>query len=186
MIFKGQGGAFSQPGDSGSLIVSATGFNPVALLFAGNNSVTVGNPIDEVLAAFGVAIDGAGGPTPTTTTTTTTSTTTTSTTTSTTTTTVPAGEIVVVSISPNLVTSGSYSVPGRIDGLGFQPGLTVTFSGGNGPTPQAESPVVSEDRKVITFTLVMKDGGPPKPRVWTVTVQNPDGGFDTTSFTVDP
>jgi len=50
--------SFSQPGDSGSLIVTDDGNNPVGLLFAGNDYYTIANPIDEVLGAFGVDIDG--------------------------------------------------------------------------------------------------------------------------------
>jgi hypothetical protein len=50
---------FSNGGDSGSLIVTDDGnLNPVALLFAGSSSVTIGNRIDLVLNRFGVAIDG--------------------------------------------------------------------------------------------------------------------------------
>lgn len=48
---------FSAGGDSGSLIVSGTG-NPVALLFAGSSSTTIGNPIGAVLSYFNVTIDG--------------------------------------------------------------------------------------------------------------------------------
>jgi hypothetical protein len=44
----------SDAGDSGSLIVTQSGNNPVALLFAGSTSTTIGNPIQEVLNAFGV------------------------------------------------------------------------------------------------------------------------------------
>ena len=58
-------GAFSAGGDSGSLIVAkAQGKDqthknkPVGLLFAGSNTVTIANPIDAVLSAFGVTIDG--------------------------------------------------------------------------------------------------------------------------------
>lgn len=60
-------GGFSAGGDSGSLIVvdDKRGKNegpddrkPVGLLFAGSNTVTIANPIDAVLGAFGVAIDG--------------------------------------------------------------------------------------------------------------------------------
>ncbi|HEX6185251.1 MAG TPA: hypothetical protein VFZ44_15305 [Pyrinomonadaceae bacterium] len=43
------GGSFSAGGDSGSLILN-TNNNPVALLFAGSSSATIGNPINEVLA----------------------------------------------------------------------------------------------------------------------------------------
>lgn len=44
----------SDSGDSGSLIVTRSGNNPVALLFAGSTSTTIGNPIQEVMNAFGV------------------------------------------------------------------------------------------------------------------------------------
>ena len=44
------GGSFSAAGDSGSLIVSQAGAQPVALLFGGNSSSTVGNPVATVLA----------------------------------------------------------------------------------------------------------------------------------------
>lgn len=49
------GNSFSQGGDSGSLIVTndATA-SPVALLFAGSTSTTIGNPINVALATFGV------------------------------------------------------------------------------------------------------------------------------------
>jgi hypothetical protein len=43
---------FSAPGDSGSLIVNAQTAEPVALLFAGDRSSTIGNPIQAVLAAL--------------------------------------------------------------------------------------------------------------------------------------
>jgi len=51
-------GSFSAGGDSGSLVVTADGNNPVGLLFAGSTSMTVCNPIDAVLTRFGVTIDG--------------------------------------------------------------------------------------------------------------------------------
>ena len=60
VIIKGRKGSFSDGGDSGSLIVSKDGNHPVALLFAGSSSVTIGNPIGPVLGAFGVSIDGEG------------------------------------------------------------------------------------------------------------------------------
>ncbi|HET7603299.1 MAG TPA: hypothetical protein VFK36_09815, partial [Gemmatimonadales bacterium] len=50
---------FSDSGDSGSLIVTDdASANPVALLFAGSRSSTIGNPIGAVLSALGVTIDG--------------------------------------------------------------------------------------------------------------------------------
>jgi len=51
-------GTFSAGGDSGSLIVTQRSKNPVGLLFAGSSSMTVANPIDSVLSAFGVTVDG--------------------------------------------------------------------------------------------------------------------------------
>jgi hypothetical protein len=53
--------AFTQPGDSGSLVVTDdVNANPVGLLFAGNadGTMTIVNPIDSVLQYFHVAIDG--------------------------------------------------------------------------------------------------------------------------------
>ena len=50
-------GGFSAGGDSGSLVVTKDGNHPVGLLFAGSDTSTVANPIDEVLNAFGVVID---------------------------------------------------------------------------------------------------------------------------------
>jgi len=56
--------SFSDAGDSGSLIVTDTGASvnqlekAVALLFAGSNTTTFGNPIDKVLTLLGVVIDG--------------------------------------------------------------------------------------------------------------------------------
>jgi len=52
-------GTFSRAGDSGSLIVTTAGRQPVALLFAGSsNGYTFANPIGAVLKAFNVTIDG--------------------------------------------------------------------------------------------------------------------------------
>src|SRR5881394_598446 len=58
-------GTFSGGGDSGSLIVTDdSNLNPVALLFAGSSTVTIGNRIDLVLNRFGVTIDGSAPPPP--------------------------------------------------------------------------------------------------------------------------
>jgi hypothetical protein len=46
------GGGFSAEGDSGSLIVSQNSADPVALLFAGSDTDTVGNPVGSVLNFF--------------------------------------------------------------------------------------------------------------------------------------
>jgi hypothetical protein len=51
VITGNNGGAFSDSGDSGSLIVTDhAGKNPVGLLFAGSTSTTIANPIDAVLS----------------------------------------------------------------------------------------------------------------------------------------
>lgn len=58
------GGDFSGGGDSGSLIVTQSNATPVALLFAGSNTDTVGNPISDVLNFFasnGHALSFVGG-----------------------------------------------------------------------------------------------------------------------------
>ncbi|MGB6874678.1 MAG: hypothetical protein WBD87_01460 [Candidatus Acidiferrales bacterium] len=46
------GGTFSAAGDSGSLIVSQAGAQPVALLYAGSSTETVGAPVAVVLASL--------------------------------------------------------------------------------------------------------------------------------------
>jgi len=46
------GGSFSATGDSGSLIVDRTTADPVALLYGGSDTDTVGNPVGDVLAAL--------------------------------------------------------------------------------------------------------------------------------------
>jgi len=51
-------GTFSGGGDSGSLIVTTEGNNPVGLLFAGSDTRTLANPIGPVLSKFGVTVDG--------------------------------------------------------------------------------------------------------------------------------
>jgi hypothetical protein len=58
------GGSFSAEGDSGSLIVSDGSADPVALLYAGSDTDTVGNPVSQVLSFFasgGNAVTFVGG-----------------------------------------------------------------------------------------------------------------------------
>ncbi len=57
-------GTFSAGGDSGSLIVTTSGKNPVGLLFAGGSSRTYANEIGRVLGNFSVTIDTDGTPPP--------------------------------------------------------------------------------------------------------------------------
>jgi hypothetical protein len=49
------GGSFSASGDSGSLIVTGDKAEPVALLYAGSDTDTVGNPVGDVLSFFSSA-----------------------------------------------------------------------------------------------------------------------------------
>ena len=61
IVVEGNKGGFLKGGDSGSLLVTNDEWaNPVGLLFAGGRGgkIAIANPIDDVLSAFGVAIDG--------------------------------------------------------------------------------------------------------------------------------
>jgi hypothetical protein len=54
-VIRGLSGtAFSDQGDSGSLIVSSGSKQPVALLFAGSATHTFANPIDVVMNRLGI------------------------------------------------------------------------------------------------------------------------------------
>jgi hypothetical protein len=46
---EGEGGPFSRPGDSGSLVLDFETREPIGLLFAGIGNFSFANPIDEVL-----------------------------------------------------------------------------------------------------------------------------------------
>ena len=167
VIIKSQGGgSFSAGGDSGSLIVTANGNNPVALLFAGNSTITVGNPIDEVLTEFGVYFDSVSPP-PTTPT--------------------PPGEVGMTGITPSEATSGSTLFGAEIAGSGFAQGASITFSGGSGPTPIATN-IARPNESLITLDVVTKNGGLPRIRTWDITVTNPDGAFatKTDALTINP
>jgi len=56
-VFEGQivTSAMSQGGDSGSLLVDASGNMAVGLLFAGSEQTTIHNPISEVVSALGIS-----------------------------------------------------------------------------------------------------------------------------------
>ncbi|HEY6274453.1 MAG TPA: hypothetical protein VIX19_20905 [Terriglobales bacterium] len=57
------GGNFSMPGDSGSLVVTSDTARPVGLLYGGNSTSTSANPIQDVLGAFsGGSLSVVGGP----------------------------------------------------------------------------------------------------------------------------
>lgn len=52
--------SFSAGGDSGSLIVTADTAQPIALLYAGSSTTTIGNRIGDVTSALGVSFVGGG------------------------------------------------------------------------------------------------------------------------------
>jgi len=54
-LFKGSDEPFSAPGDSGSLILNADNNHPVALLFAGNDELTVGSPLQPIANRFNLS-----------------------------------------------------------------------------------------------------------------------------------
>ena len=56
IAIEGDRSSFSEPGDSGSLIVASATSQPVALLFAGDGSLSYANPIDSVLNCFGATV----------------------------------------------------------------------------------------------------------------------------------
>ena len=136
IIVENPDDAFSAGGDSGSLIVTNDGNNnPVALLFAGSDSHTVGNPIDLVLAAFNVTIDGAAPPDPTPTPTpdpnatptpTPTATATPTPTPTSTPTPVPGATPVVDACNPNNGSNGDQLIV-AVTGSNFQDGATADF-----------------------------------------------------------
>ena len=56
IVVAGDAGPFSERGDSGSLILDCPGAHPVGLLFAGDDSQTIINPIQSVLNRFGATV----------------------------------------------------------------------------------------------------------------------------------
>ena len=56
IVVAGSAAPFSRRGDSGSLILDSTGVHPVGLLFAGDDSQTLANPIQWVLNRFGATV----------------------------------------------------------------------------------------------------------------------------------
>ncbi|HEX9761002.1 MAG TPA: hypothetical protein VGA40_08780 [Candidatus Acidoferrales bacterium] len=54
------GSSFSAGGDSGSLIVTAGTVQPIALLYAGSSSATIGNRISDVTSELGISFVGDG------------------------------------------------------------------------------------------------------------------------------
>jgi len=85
--------------------------------------------------------------------------------------------ISVTSITPNYVDEGQSKVV-TISGSGFKSGASVTLSNGSGPTPNVSN-VEVVDGKTITAIITTKNGGPPRERLWDVTVTNTDASTDT-------
>ncbi len=56
IIVAGDAGPFSEPGDSGSLVLDTSGPHLIGLLFAGDDSHTIANPIQFVLNRFGATV----------------------------------------------------------------------------------------------------------------------------------
>ena len=56
IVIVGDAGPFSERGDSGSLVLDTSGPHPVGLLFAGDNSQTIANPIQFILNRFGATV----------------------------------------------------------------------------------------------------------------------------------
>jgi hypothetical protein len=120
VIVSGKRGAFGKGGDSGSLIVTQESNNPVALLFAGSNTITIGNPIAAVLGAFGVSIDSGV---------------------------LPSNPPTIDSIEPSSVPAGLRTNV-IILGTGFVNGATVTLENGSGPAPSVSNVVVSDSTTI--------------------------------------
>src|SRR5262249_54985483 len=59
------GSSFSAGGDSGSLIVTSDTVQPIALLFAGSSTTTIGNRISDVISTLGVTFVGPKSTSPT-------------------------------------------------------------------------------------------------------------------------
>jgi hypothetical protein len=58
VVIANRGSKFLNSGDSGSLMVTETGNNPVGLCFAGGSGGAFANPIGPVLQQFGVTVCG--------------------------------------------------------------------------------------------------------------------------------
>jgi hypothetical protein len=79
----------------------------------------------------------------------------------------------VTSIMPASMRVGT-SVNVTISGTGFEPGLQVSFAGGQGSTPTV-SRVTVLSSTTVTATVSVGTAGPKKTRYWDVVVVNPNG-----------
>lgn len=99
-----------------------------------------------------------------------------------------AGPPRITSISPTSMKSGTSTNPFTVNGSNFVAGATVLFQNGTGPAPGASAVAVDSSGAVITATVTVPSGGPPRNRTWDVKVTNPDGQSAVLSqaFTVTP
>ncbi len=85
----------------------------------------------------------------------------------------PTPVVLVTSINPGTMQSGS-TIDVVITGSNFSQGAVVTFENGSGPAPTTSGLIVV-DTNTISLTLTAKSGGPPRGRTWDVRVRNLDG-----------
>ena len=96
----------------------------------------------------------------------------------------PATELTIDALLPNFAGVPS-TTNVRIFGSGFAAGAQVSLSGGSGPINVTN--VVVQDSTTMIATIVLKNGGPPRPRVWDLSVFS--GGTIATlsaAFTAQP
>gem|GEM_PF-1728174 len=86
--------------------------------------------------------------------------------------------ITISGMSPSVVQMGTNNEPVIISGTGFVSGISVTFSGENGPPPTFNNPVVINSM-TISGLLTTKSGGSKRDRYWDINVANSDGSSDT-------
>lgn len=91
--------------------------------------------------------------------------------------------VIIESVDPTSLYKGQ-SVPITITGSGFNPGATVTFENGAGPTPQVTVINVSDDGTEITGMVTTSNKGPGKQNSWDIRVTNLDGSTDVLSSSV--
>jgi len=101
---------------------------------------------------------------------------------------VSGGQPTITSISPTTLKTGETNTSFTIMGTNFVVGATVSFQSGTGPAPTASAVTVSASGTIITATVTVPTGGPPRNRVWDLKVTNPNGQSAVLSqaFTVTP
>ena len=80
----------------------------------------------------------------------------------------PAGNLTVSAISPSS-TPMPATFTATISGTGFADGVQVSFANGSGPTPKVTG-VTVESATTIKADVQIKNGGPPRARIWDVIV----------------